>query len=67
MEDTMELYKKILIDRRNHYLGLWKRFQDPADLHIYSAYQSALDMFEYAKAGNYACLAPYDYLSKEEN
>ena len=66
MENTMNLYKKMLIDRRNHYLVLWKKFQDPIDLHTYSTYQSALDMFEYAEAGNYACLKQYDYLGEEE-
>ena len=66
MEDTMKLYKKILTDRRNHYLALWERFQDPEDFQIYSTYQSSLDMFEYAEAGNYACLAQFDYLGKEE-
>ena len=66
MENTMKLYKKMLTDRRNHYLVLWKKFQDPADLHTYSAYQSALDMFEYAEAGNYECLKQYDYLGEEE-
>lgn len=66
MEDTMKLYKKILTDRRNHYLALWERFQDPEDFQIYSTYQSALDMFEYAEAGNYECLAQFDYLGEEE-
>lgn len=67
MENTMELYKKILTDRRNHYRDLWERFQDPEDFQIYSTYQSALDMFEYAEAGNYECLAQYDYLGGEED
>ena len=66
MEDTMKLYKKILTDRRNRYLALWERFQDPEDFQIYSTYQSALDMFEYAEAGNYECLAQFDYLEEEE-
>lgn len=66
MENTMKLYKKILTDRRNHYRDLWERFQDPEDFQIYSTYQSALDMFEYAEAGNYECLKQYDYLGEEE-
>lgn len=66
MGNAMNLYKKILTDRRNHYLALWERFQDPEDFQIYSTYQSALDMFECAEAGNYECLAQYDYLGKEE-
>lgn len=66
MENTMTLYKKILTDRRNRYRDLWERFQDPEDFQIYSTYQSALDMFEYAEAGNYECLAQFDYLDEEE-
>lgn len=65
MKNTMELYKKILTDRRNHYRNLWERFQDPEDFQIYSTYQSALDMFEYAEAGNYECLIQFDYLGEE--
>lgn len=66
MENTMKLYKKILTDRRNRYRDLWEKFQDPEDFQIYSTYQSALDMFEYAEAGNYECLAQFDYLDEEE-
>jgi hypothetical protein len=66
MGNAMVLYKKILTDRRNHYLALWERFQDPEDFQIYSTYQSALDMFEYAEAGDYACLAQFDYLNGKE-
>lgn len=66
MENTMKLYKKILTDRRNRYRDLWERFQDPEDFQIYSTYQSALDMFEYAEAGNHECLAQFDYLEEEE-
>lgn len=65
MEDTMKLYKKILTGRRNRYRDLWERFQDPEDFQIYSTYQSALDMFEYAEAGNYECLAQFDYPEEE--
>lgn len=67
MENTMKLYKKILTDRRNRYRDLWERFQDPEDFQIYSTYQSALDMFEYAEAGNYECLAQFDCLDEEED
>ena len=65
MENTMKLYKKILTDRRNRYRDLWEKFQDPEDFQIYSTYQSALDMFEYAEAGNYECLAQFDYPEEE--
>lgn len=65
MENTMTLYKKILTDRRNRYRDLWERFQDPEDFQIYSTYQSALDMFEYAEAGNYECLVQFDYPEEE--
>lgn len=65
MKDTMKLYKKILTDRRNRYRDLWEKFQDPEDFQIYSTYQSALDMFEYAEAGNYECLAQFDYPEEE--
>ena len=29
-------------------------------------YENALEMFEYAEAGNYAGLAQFDYLGEEE-
>lgn len=66
MENTMELYKKILRDRTNHYRELWEKIQNSEDFQTYFTYQSALDMFEYAEAGDYECLAQFDYLGEEE-
>ena len=66
MENMMKLYKKILTDRRNHYRDLWERFKEPEHFLIYSTYQSALAMFEYTEAGDYTCLAQFDYLGEED-
>lgn len=62
---TMELYKKILTDRMNHYRALWKKDSRPQDLYAYQAYEEALIMFEYAENGDYNCLTQFDYLGED--
>jgi hypothetical protein len=66
MENTMKLYKKILTDRRNHWKKVWENSGRVQDYHTFITYDNALDMFEYAEAGNYECLAQFDYLEEEE-
>lgn len=66
MEDMMKLYKKILTDRRNYWKKTWENSQRIQDYYSYISYENALDMFEYAEAGNYPCLAQFDYHSEDE-
>ena len=38
------------------------RIDQPYNSHTWSAYRSALDIFNYAVEGNYECLKEFDYL-----
>lgn len=67
MENTMTLYKKILKDRVRFYKEKWMEEARPQDWHTYQTYQNALDMFEHAEAGDYACLSQFDYMGEEED
>ena len=66
MENTMKLYKKILTDRVRFYKEKYMEEARLQDWHTYQTYQNALDMFEYAEAGDYAGLAQFDYMGEEE-
>lgn len=66
MEDTMKLYKKILTDRRDYWKKVFENNKRTQDFHTFKTYENALEMFEYAEAGDYACLTQFDYLGEEE-
>ena len=66
MENTMELYKKILRDRIRIYYESWEKDMRPQDYHSYQCFQSALNMFEYVETGDYAGLAQFDYMGEEK-
>ena len=66
MENTMKLYKKVLTDRVRFYKEKYMEEGRPQDWHTYQTYQSALDMFEYAEADDFAGLAQFDYMGEEK-
>ena len=64
-ETTMQAFERMIKERYEYFQGLWDENGDSDALTRAYAYQSVIDMFQYAKDGDRAGLAQFDYFGKD--
>lgn len=65
METTMQAFERMLKERYEYFQELWDNEGDSDALTRAYVYQSVLDIFQYAKDGDRAGLAQFDYFGKD--
>lgn len=64
-ETTMQAFERMLKERYEYFQNLWDENGDGDALTRAYVYQSVMDMFQYAKDGDRAGLAQFDYFGKD--
>ena len=63
--ELMKDFERMLKERYEYFQSLWDENDDGDALTRAFVYQSVLDMFQYAKDGDRAGLAQFDYFGKD--
>lgn len=64
-ETTMQAFERMIKERYEYFQNLWDENGDGDALTRAYVYQSVMDMFQYAKDGDRAGLAQFDYFGEE--
>ena len=63
--ELMNDFERMLKERYEYFQSLWDENEDGDALTRAYVYQSVIDMFQYAKDGDRAGLAQFDYFGKD--